>query len=185
MRRAPDRYRGRASSLWPLADPAEARSGRYRCLAEVRTDRGEQALFDPIGSILGERQVRGVGLADWECRRSHAYVDHYKEEAGQAGRPRSADCDSGSRSIRERLAIGKSRCLSALHFRKLCSCPRYRSSVESVVRVSFVTQDKAIEDTAFSEAYRRRPGPTADVHSGLTRLIGRWTRTVHPRRYRC
>ena len=129
MRRAPDRYRGRASSLWPLADPAEARSGRYRCLAEVRTDRGEQALFDPIGSILGERQVREVGLADWECRRSHAYVDHYREEAGQAGRPRSADCDRGSRSIRERLAIGKSHCLSALHFRKLCSCPRYRSSV--------------------------------------------------------
>jgi hypothetical protein len=162
MRRAPDRYRGRASSLWPLADPAEARSGRYRCLAEVRTDRGEQALFDPIGSILGERQVRGVGLADWECRRSHAYVDHYKEEAGQAGRPGSADGDSGPRSIREALAQGKLRCLSALRFRRLCACPSSRSSVELLVRVSFVTLDKAIENTAFTEAYCRRPGPTAD-----------------------
>src|SRR5712692_4065694 len=86
MRRAPDRYRGRASSLWLLADPAEARSGRYRCLAEVRTGRGEQAPFDPIGSILGERQVSEVGLADWECRRAHTYVDHYKEAAGQPDR---------------------------------------------------------------------------------------------------
>ena len=51
--------------MWLLADPAEARSGLYRCLAEVRTGRGEQAPFDPIGSILGERQVREVGLADW------------------------------------------------------------------------------------------------------------------------
>src|SRR5437899_2095130 len=100
MRRAPDRYRRRASSLWPLADPAEARSGRYRCLAEVRTDRGEQALSDPIGSILGERQVRGVGLADWDCRRSHAYVDHYKEEAGQATgpRPRTVTLERGRRA---------------------------------------------------------------------------------------
>src|SRR5712692_4070011 len=107
MRRAPDRCRERASSLRPLAVPAEARSGRYRCLAEVRTDRGEQAPFDPTGSILGERQVREVGLADWECRRSHAYVDHYKEEAGQAGRPRSADGGSESRSKRGPLAIRK------------------------------------------------------------------------------
>src|SRR5437867_12040631 len=91
MRRAPDRYRRRASSLWPLADPAEARSGRYRCLAEIRTDRGEQAPFDPIGSILGERQVRGVGLADWECRRSHAYVDHYKRDSRTSRAPTSPD----------------------------------------------------------------------------------------------
>src|SRR6266516_2937402 len=109
VRRAPDRYRGRASSLWPLADPAEARSGQYRCLAEVRTGRGEQALFDPIGSILGERQVREVELADWECRRSHAYVDHYKEEVGQAGRSDSADCDIGSRWVPTTLAIRKER----------------------------------------------------------------------------
>jgi hypothetical protein len=121
---------------------------------------------------------------DSSCR-SHAYVDHYKEKAGQAGRPWSADGDSGSPSRRERLAIGKVRCLSALHFRKLCACPRKRSSVESDVGVSFCHAGAGLRGHAFSEAYCRRPGPTADMHSGLTRLIGRWTRMVHPRRYRC
>jgi len=58
MRRAPDRCRGRASSVRLLADPAEARSGLYRCLAEVRPGRGEQAPFDLIGQLARAEQER-------------------------------------------------------------------------------------------------------------------------------
>ena len=62
----------------------------------------------PTGSVVGH---------------THTSTTIRRRQDKQVGHG-SADCDSGLRSIRERLATGKSRCLSALHFKKLCSCPR-------------------------------------------------------------
>ena len=183
MRRAPDRCRGRASSVWQLANPAETRSGPSRCLAEVRTGRGEQAPFDPIGSILGERQVREVGLADWEFRRSHAYVDHYKKAAGQPGRrpPRTVaarrgrharHCDTEGVLICPAFVSGKRR-----------SCPRSRSSVGPVVRVSCHVEE-ILEDTV-PRGVPSVTGSGCRLRSGLRRLSGLWTRMADHRRFQC